>query len=144
MKLLIVDDLEEYVDSIEFMAEDHFEKIYKAASLADAKKICADVVPDIAVIDIRLSEEDETNKDGLLLLEWMKKQGFHTKVIMISAYKDFDYAVEALNVGAEYFLKKPVKNAELQETLEKLSGGCLRINQGGSFRENRPVKHLDP
>ena len=131
MKLLIVDDLEEYVDSIEFMAEDYFEKIYKALSLADAKKICADMVPDTAIIDIRLSEADETNKDGLLLLDWMKKQGFHTKVIMISAYKDFDYAVEALNAGAEYFLKKPVKNAELKETLKK-------INQGGSFRENRP------
>jgi two-component system response regulator YesN len=132
MKLLIVDDLEEYVDSIEFMAEDYFEQIYKALSLADAKKICADMVPDTAIIDIRLSEDDETNKDGLVLLKWMKKQGFHTKVIMISAYKDFDYAVEALNAGAEYFLKKPVKNAELKETLEK-------INQGGSFRENRPV-----
>jgi len=131
MKLLIVDDLDEYVDSIEFMAEDYFEKIYKATSLVDAKKICADVVPDTAIIDIRLSESDETNKDGLVLLEWMKKKGFHTKVIMISAYKDFDYAVEALNAGAEYFLKKPVKNAELKETLEK-------INQGGSFRENRP------
>ena len=78
------------------------------------------MVPDTAIIDIRLSEDDETNKDGLLLLDWMKKQGFHTKVIMISAYKDFDYAVEALNAGAEYFLKKPVKNAELKETLEKL------------------------
>jgi two-component system response regulator YesN len=132
MKLLIVDDLEEYVDSIEFMAEDYFEKIYKATSLVDAKKICADMVPDTAIIDIRLSEDDETNKDGLVLLKWMKKQGFHTKVIMISAYKDFDYAVETLNAGAEYFLKKPVKNAELKETLEK-------INQGGSFRENRPV-----
>ncbi|MGD2086359.1 MAG: response regulator [Candidatus Aminicenantes bacterium] len=126
MKLLIVDDLEEYVDSIEFMAEDYFEQIYKALTLADAKRICAEVVPDTAIIDIRLSEADETNKDGLVLLEWMKKQGFHTKVIMISAYKDFDYAVEALNAGAEYFLKKPVKNAELKETLEK-------INQGGSF-----------
>jgi two-component system response regulator YesN len=131
MKLLIVDDLEEYVDSIEFMAEDYFEKIYKALSLVEAKKICTEVVPDTAIIDIRLSEDDETNKDGLVLLEWMKEQGFHTKVIMISAYKDFDYAVEALNAGAEYFLKKPVKNAELKETLEK-------INQGGSFRENRP------
>jgi two-component system response regulator YesN len=120
MKLLIVDDLDEYVDSIEFMAEDYFEQIYKVATLADAKKICADVVPDTAIIDIRLSEEDESNKDGLLLLKWMKDQGFRTKVIMISAYKDFDYAVEALNAGAEYFLKKPVKSAELKETLEKL------------------------
>lgn len=128
MKLLIVDDLDEYVDSIEFMAEDYFEEIHKAVSLVDAKKICADVIPDVAIIDIRLSEQDETNKDGLVLLEWMKKQGYQTKVIMISAYKDFDYAVEALNAGAEYFLKKPVKNAELKETLEK-------INQGGSFRD---------
>jgi len=120
MKLLIVDDLEEYVESIEFMAEDYFEKIYKATSLDEAQKIFKDVVPDIAILDIRLSEVDETNRDGLVLLEWMKKKGFNTKVIMISAYKDFDYAVEALNVGAEYFLKKPVKNAELKETLEKL------------------------
>lgn len=120
MKLLIVDDLIEYVESLEFMAEDYFEEIYKAADLIQAQKITAEVKPEIAIIDIRLSEEDVNNKDGLLLLKWLKQEGYHTKVMMISAYKDFDYAIEAINAGAEYFLKKPVKNREFQETLEKL------------------------
>jgi two-component system response regulator YesN len=120
MTLLIVDDLEEYVDSIAFIAEDYFREIYRAFDLERAKQILSEKRPDAAVIDIRLSEEDDNNKDGLRLLEWLKEQGLKTRVVMISAYRDFDFAVEALNAGAEHFLKKPVRNGELQEILEKI------------------------
>lgn len=120
MTLLIVDDLEEYVDSIAFIAEDYFREIYRASDLERAKQILSEKRPDAAVIDIRLSEEDDNNKDGLRLLEWLKEQGLKTRVVMISAYRDFDFAVEALNAGAEHFLKKPVRNGELQEILEKI------------------------
>lgn len=126
MELLIVDDLDEYTESIAFFAEDYFDKIYTASTLGEAKNLFEEEVPEIAIIDVRLSENDEANKDGFELLKWIKENDFKTKVIMISAYQDFDYAVEALNAGAEYFLKKPVKNVELEKIIRKF------VNSRGS------------
>ena len=120
MDLLIVEDLKEYVDSLAFIAEDYFENIYTASNLKDAQLFFKNGIPDVAIVDIRLSMEDEANRDGLDLLKWIKANSFKTKVIMISAYQDFDFAVEALNAGAEYFLKKPVRNSELEELISSL------------------------
>ncbi len=120
MELLIVEDHIEYIESIAFIVEDSFDKIYTASNLAEAKKLFEKEVPEVAIIDVRLSEDEENNKEGLELLSWIKEKAFETKVVMISAYKDFDYAVEALNAGAEYFLKKPIKNSELEEIIKKL------------------------
>jgi len=131
MRLLIVEDLEEYTESIAFIAEDYFDQLSTASNLDEAKMAFGKEVPEVAIIDIRLSEEDENNKEGVELLKWIKEKAFKTKVIMISAYRDFDYAVEALNAGAEYFLKKPVKNAELEEIIKKL------VNSNGSLNEKR-------
>jgi YesN/AraC family two-component response regulator len=41
-------------------------------------------------------------------------------VIMMSAYKEFDLAVDALNLGAKYFLKKPISIKELKGTIKTL------------------------
>lgn len=131
MRLLIVEDLEEYTESIAFMAEDYFDQLSTASNLVEAKKAFGEEVPEVAIIDIRLSEEDENNKEGVELLKWIRENAFKTKVVMISAYRDFDYAVEALNAGAEYFLRKPVKNAELEKIIKKL------VDSNGSLIESR-------
>jgi len=61
-----------------------------------------------------------TNKDGLVFLEWMKMNYPDIPVIMMSAYKEFDLAVDALNLGAEYFLKKPINLVELKGVLKTI------------------------
>jgi YesN/AraC family two-component response regulator len=36
---------------------------------------------------------------------------------MMSAYRDFDAAADAMNLGAKYFLKKPINLQELREAI---------------------------
>ena len=38
----------------------------------------------------------------------------------MSAYRDFNSAVDALNLGAKHFLRKPINVSELQEILKKV------------------------
>jgi len=40
-------------------------------------------------------------------------------VIVMSAYREFDFAVEALNAGADYFMRKPLDPDELNSTINK-------------------------
>lgn len=118
-KALIVDDIPEYVDTIEAYLEDGFD-VLKAGSLDEAKKILADNRVDLAVIDIRLNEDDPDNREGLELLTWLKERVPDVKVIVMSAYREFDFAVEALNAGADYFMRKPLDPDELNSTIQKL------------------------
>ena len=76
---------------------------------------------DIVLIDIRLDEKDPENKEGLELLKWIRENKKNMPVVMMSAYRDFDYAVEALNLGANYFVKKPLDPEELLKILRKLT-----------------------
>ncbi|RKZ22122.1 hypothetical protein DRQ18_03180 [bacterium] len=119
MKLLILDDEVEYLRSLENALKGKWE-VVTAATLEEAKR-CAREGIDIALVDIRLSKEDETNRDGLVFLEWMKMNYPDVPVVMMSAYREFDYAVEALNLGASYFLKKPVNLVELEGVLKTLT-----------------------
>ena len=117
MKILIIDDIEEYLRSLENSLKDEHE-VLKAKNLEEAKNSSRDI--DIALVDIRLSEEDKNNRDGLVFLEWLKMNHPEIPVIMMSAYQEFDLAVEALNLGASYFLKKPINLVELKGILKTI------------------------
>ena len=89
--VLIVDDVEDYLRSLANALSGDF--IVKAASsLAVAKTAMGDDV-DVALVDVRLSDVDETNRDGLVLLEWLRAEYPEAPVIVMSAYRDFDVAV---------------------------------------------------
>ncbi len=118
--LLIVDDIPQYCDTIEPYLEDDF-TVFQAKDLNSAKAIISNNQIEIALVDIVLDEKNPDNKDGLLLLEWIKKHYPDTKVIIMSAYKEFDFAVEALKLGAEYFIKKPINPIELVKIIKEIT-----------------------
>jgi len=117
-KILIVDDIEEYLDSLANALKNDFE-IIRAMSLVEAKEKMSELIK-VALVDIRLKEDDPNNRDGLVFLEWVKMNFPKTKVIIMSAYREFDLAVEALNLGAEYFLRKPINLVELKGTIKTM------------------------
>lgn len=105
-KLLIVDDQELYLNSLAFALSKHFD-VTVALSLEEAiDRLKEDI--DIALIDIRLDETQEENIDGLKLLEWIKMNKPDISVYIMSAYREFTYAEQALNLGARHFFRKPI------------------------------------
>lgn len=115
-KILIVDDMEQYIDSIERVLYRH--AIVRATSLAEAQRVCSKDV-DLALIDVRLSETDIANRDGILLLDWIKKTFSAIPVVMMSGYTDHDAAVNALNLGAVKYLKKPIELDDLLHIVDE-------------------------
>jgi DNA-binding NtrC family response regulator len=120
-KILIVDDLIDYLQSLTNALESDFE-IVSAASFSEAKeKLNEDI--NLILSDIRLDESDPDNKDGIRLLEWSKKNFPEIPVVLMTVYRDFEIAVDALNLGAAKFLKKPINISELKETLKEVLKG---------------------
>lgn len=116
-KILIADDeeLEREVLSM-FIDKSNLpiDKIILAEDGNDAfVKIICDK-PDIIVLDINMPE-----LSGLQVLEKINNEKINCKVIISTAFDQFDYAVKALKLGAIDFLVKPVQKKTFLKTIEK-------------------------
>ena len=72
--------------------------------------------PDVIVTDIRMPE-----CSGLELLHRVREEKQDIDVVIISGYRQFEYAHTALQDGAEDYLLKPLKQEELTGILMRLS-----------------------
>ena len=75
-----------------------------------------DIKPDILITDIRMPF-----MDGLSLSRIVKKTLPWIKVVILSGHDEFEYAREALSLGVEEYLLKPVSSQEMLKTLDKIA-----------------------
>ena len=116
-KLLIIDDQSLYLKSLELALKKTFQVVTAENYNHALKQLSQEI--DIALIDIRLDEEDETNIEGLRILEWIKMNKPEISTFVMSAYKEFHYAEQALNLGAKHFFRKPIDVVSLIAILEE-------------------------
>lgn len=69
-------------------------------------------------VDIVISDVQMPQMNGLELCRELQAVT-DAKIIIISGYDDFDYAVNALQLGAVHYILKPIKQKDLLDTLEK-------------------------
>ena len=72
-------------------------------------------VPDIALIDIRMN-----NGDGFDLVRRLKEVNPDLLVTFITGYSEFSYAKEAIGLGVQNYLLKPVVVSELYDALDSM------------------------
>ncbi len=85
--------------------------------------------PDIVIADIKMP-----GKSGIEMTEMAKKMGFKGKVLILSGYSDFSYAKEAISLGVEYFILKPVDEDELIDSI-KSCGEKIKREQEIIYRQ---------
>lgn len=73
------------------------------------------VKPDVLITDIRMPF-----MDGLALSELVRREYPEMKIIIISGYDDFEYARQAISIGVDQYLLKPITKKALLDVLEEL------------------------
>lgn len=68
--------------------------------------------PDVLITDIKMPF-----MDGLELAGIVSKELPSTKIVIISGYDDFEYARQAIRIGVDQYLLKPITRSALQEVL---------------------------
>ena len=71
--------------------------------------------PDVLITDIKMPL-----MDGLSLSKLVLKEFPNTKIIIISGYDDFEYARQAIEIGVEQYLLKPITKANLMNVLREV------------------------
>ena len=115
---MIVDDREDYLRALQAALRKDFDVVC-ATGVEEAIHFM-DAKVDVALVDVRLSEQDPSNREGIQLIERIRRHYPETPVIMMSAYRDVD-AIETLDGGADFFLRKPIDLRELRALLREFA-----------------------
>ena len=119
IKVLIADDEKNICLMIQKMIhwEDYgMEVIGIVHNGVDAMQMIEAQRPQLVISDIRMP-----GYDGLQLVKGTRDLNLETDFIIISGYKQFEYAHTAINLGVENYLLKPIDQEELQKVLEKIA-----------------------
>ncbi len=113
--ILLTDDEQIMIDSLRFIIKKSFPsqvELYSAISGTEALEIAAKHPVDIIFMDINMP-----GLNGLETLKYIAQSRPDTVIIILSAFDQFQYAQEALNLGAYKYLTKPVNRNTVVETV---------------------------
>ncbi len=114
--ILIVDDESDIRDLVSGILEDNGYETETAGSYIEADESIKKIRPNLVILDVWLGESD---RDGLRLLEVIKKNYDYVPVIMMSGHGTIETAVSAIKRGAYDFIEKPFDSARLITSVEK-------------------------
>ena len=85
--------------------------------------------PDLVIMDIRMP-----HMTGLEMLSQLRHEQNKCKVIVLSAYSDFAYAKQAIELSIENYLLKPINIVELKNALQQAEAELVKAqNQDRAF-----------
>lgn len=70
-------------------------------------------------VDLMITDIKMPHMDGLSLLKSVRTTYPGTHCIILSAYEEFEYARQAILLGAENYLLKPLETEEMEESIER-------------------------
>ncbi|MBQ6366179.1 MAG: response regulator [Oscillospiraceae bacterium] len=142
---LIVEGLKKVVPWKDYTCE----VVGTAEDAESGAKLIRTIRPDILFTDIRMP-----GADGLTMLAGLRSEFPEMMVTVLTGYRDFSYAQEAIRLGVTRFLLKPSKMGEIREALEAMTARLGREigeetaesekkENAGSFLVNRAIAYLD-
>ncbi len=117
--ILVVDDELGIRDLLSEILFDEGHQVELAENAARAREARLRMRPDLVLLDIWMPDTDGVS----LLKEWATAGLLNMPVIMMSGHATIDTAVEAVKIGAQAFLEKPIT---LQKLLKAVEQGLAR------------------
>ncbi|WP_396432443.1 response regulator [Limnohabitans sp.] len=117
--ILVVDDELGIRDLLSEILFDEGHQVELAENAAMAREVRLRMRPDLVLLDIWMPDTDGVS----LLKEWATAGLLNMPVIMMSGHATIDTAVDAVKIGAQAFLEKPIT---LQKLLKAVEQGLAR------------------
>lgn len=121
--ILIVDDDPDLRDNLKDILEGEGYMIYRAATSTEASRMARDVQPWVALVDLKLPDGT-----GMALLSDLKQVNPECVCILMTAYADVESAIQAIEKGVFYYLRKPLNPAEMVELVD-LAFDTIRLKR---------------
>lgn len=124
------------------MLELLFKEVHVACDGKEAYRLFEEFDPDIVITDIKMP-----NLSGIELAKKIRKKGKNTQIIIISAYTEVDYMLEAVELSLIRYIVKPITETKLFEVLERFleiqkSNGIIDLVDGWLYDSaNKIIKN---
>lgn len=116
VNILIVDDASFMRGSLKYIVEMAGHKVLGMAKDGEeAIMMCKTLKPDVVTLDILMK-----GMDGMTALKNIRELDPKIKVIMVSALGTDDKKQQAESLGASGFIRKPFKQVQILDELEKV------------------------
>lgn len=113
LKILLVDDDPEFAQGLALSLEVVGHSVISATNGAEALKIIETEAFDIAFVDVRMP-----GIDGLQVLGRTLHARPESKIVLMTAFREPDLQVRALDIGALDVLDKPISNEDLTRSIK--------------------------
>ena len=114
-KLLIADDEQIERDALRHIITRSCERvgeIHDASNGREALDVASSVQPDIVLMDVKMP-----GKNGVVAARELRERSPSVRLIFLTAFDYFDYAQEAVRLGADDFIVKPATDDRVVEVL---------------------------
>ncbi len=135
MKILIVDDQELVLLSLEKALTDHGYEVERANNVIDAVALFESFTPDLLIADINMPSAPEDEEDyaniafdekapGLDLVSYIRNtKKDNTPIMILSGNLDEEIIERGFELGANDYMKKPLSLNEIAIRVKRLIGG---------------------
>ncbi|MGB5920310.1 response regulator transcription factor [Arcobacter sp.] len=99
----------------------YFAEVYEASNGEEGYYVYYDKRPNIIISDIEMPE-----KNGIQMIEEIRKNDLTTIVIMLTAYSSEEYLLNLINLNINHYILKPVVSDNLLSGIVKAFGNKLQ------------------
>lgn len=119
-KVMIADDHSLVREGIRQLLEfdGSIEVISEAANGEECLEKLAQELPEVLLLDINMPE-----KNGLEVLEEIKKRGYDVKVLILTVHNELEYLIKAVDIGVDGYILKESESAELKRAIQTVVSG---------------------
>ena len=137
--VLLVDDEEDFIAALSRRLEARHLKVTAAHSGQDALALADRQDFDAIILDLAMP-----GMDGLETLKRIKQNHPEAEIIMLTGHGSIRTGIEAMKLGAEDFLEKPVDIQQLLERIKEAKSKRVLVLQEKSKDEIRKIIHSKP
>lgn len=134
--MVLIDDEKIIVDGLTRVikwADYNCEVVGTAYDAAGGAALIRRLKPHIVFTDIKMPDQD-----GLTMLAGLKSEFPEMQIAVLTGYRDFNYAQEAIKLGVTRFLLKPSKMDELHEALSAMKERLDKLPPDAAAGEDEP------
>jgi len=136
--ILYVEDEVLILDSVSMILEKRVKKVYKAQDGEEGLQLFEKFRPDVVIVDIIMPK-----MDGLMMARKIKAIDPSTIIIVLTAFDKKENLLEAINIGVDRFLPKPLNYDQLLGIINELHSTKILERRVEKEKTARQVVELE-
>ncbi|RKF17653.1 DNA-binding response regulator [Altericroceibacterium spongiae] len=124
--LAIIEDDEAFARTLRRSFERRGYNVIQARSHDQLAELLKQHIPDFAVVDLKLEASS-----GLSCVQALREQSETMKIVVLTGYASIATAVEAIKLGANYYLAKPSNTDDIEAAFSRNEEGDTSVEVQG-------------